>query len=99
MYNFLLHELLCTNILNSDGLIIGLVIRNTVQLTFKFTTCVVFSCVLFKILVKTRVTHVSQQISREGLVHASLDRVWEIFTCLITRNTNQDLRSAGLHRK
>ena len=43
----------------------------------KFTTCVVFSRVLFKALIKTRVPHVSEQIAREGLVHASLDRVWE----------------------
>ena len=47
------------------------------QLTSKFTNRVVFSCVLFKALIKPRVPHMSEQIAREGLVHASLDRVCE----------------------
>ena len=49
----------------------------TVQLTSKFTNRVVFSHVLFETLIKTCVTHVSEQIVCEGLVHASIDRVWE----------------------
>ena len=32
---------------------------------------------LFKALVKTHVLHASEQIAHEGLVHASLDHVWE----------------------
>ena len=48
-----------------------------VQLTSKFTTCVVFSRVLFETLVKTHVTHTGERIAREGLVHASLDHEWE----------------------
>ena len=48
-----------------------------VQLTSKFTTRVVFSRVLFKVLIKTRVPHTSEQIGREGLVHTSLDYEWE----------------------
>ena len=33
--------------------------------------------ILFEALVKTRVPHMSEQIAREGFVHASLDRVRE----------------------
>ena len=43
----------------------------------KFTTRVVFSHVLFEALIKARVPHMSEQIARKGLVHASLDRVCE----------------------
>ena len=49
-----------------------IVIRWTAQLTAKFTTCVVISCVLFEALAKTCVPHVSEPISHVGLVHASL---------------------------
>ena len=65
----------------------------------KFTTRVVFSHVLFEILVKTRVTHVSEQITREGLVHASLDRVWEVFTCLLTKNSYKLRLAIGCTRQ
>ena len=47
------------------------------QLTSKFRTRVVFSCVLFEALIKTHVPHTSEQIACEGLVHASLSRVWD----------------------
>ena len=33
--------------------------------------------ILFKALVKTRVPHASEQIACEGLVHMSLNHVWE----------------------
>ena len=33
--------------------------------------------ILFEALVKTRVPHARERPAREGLVHASLDRVWE----------------------
>ena len=47
-------------------------VQTTVQLMAKFKTLVVFSCVLFEALVKTRVPHVSEPIARVGLVHTSL---------------------------
>ena len=53
-----------------------------VQLTSKFTTRVVFSRVLFKALIKTRVPHASEQIACEGLVHTSLDCVRSLHMCL-----------------
>ena len=43
----------------------------------KFTTRVVISRVLFKALIKSRMPHTSEGIAHEGLVHASLDCVWE----------------------
>ena len=43
-----------------------------VWLMAKFTTRVVFSCVLFKALVKTRVPHASEPIAHVGIVHVSL---------------------------
>ena len=48
-----------------------------VQLMSKFITRVVISRVLFKALIKSCMPHVSEGIAREGLVHASLDCVWE----------------------
>ena len=58
----------------------------------KFTTHVVFSRVVFKVIVKTRMSRVSEQIAREGLVHASLDRVWES-SCISLREVKIELRT------
>ena len=44
----------------------------TVQLTAKFTPCVIFSHVQFKALVKTRMPHTGKPTAHVGLVHASL---------------------------
>ena len=43
---------------------------------------------LFEALVKTRVSHTRERLAHEGLVHASLNRVWESLR-LITSSTNR----------
>ena len=67
---------------------------STVQLMSKFTTRVVFSRVLFEALIKTRVTHVSEQIVCEGLVHTSIDRVWSLHVSLYEK-----YKSSYIHNK
>ena len=49
-----------------------------VQLTSKFITCLIFSCVFFKALLSTQVSHVSKEIAHVVLLLWSLDFIMSI---------------------